>query len=436
MTTVFELVGEIRLDGADNVSKEIDKIKVNATGMTAVFGGAAVAIGNFAVKAADMILSKLGQAMDDVTVKASNMADEILDVAKATGLTTDQVQKFTLAANMEGKDVGTVSNMFRFYSKAMEDAKNETSKAEKEIQSIREEIAKGGDNLAELRVKLNAAEAATSEFSNAFTRLGIDFQSFSQLSTVAQMEMLFEAVNKITNANERAQVAMQLFGKSGMDSLDFINTYVTEGDKLDEISKKFAIPREDLESAAQLKATMGELQFIYDNMAIKIGSKLIPVFIKLEPLILKIADEFSKWLDNPENIAALENLINMVGKLVDSLMKAIDRWNSFPPIVQALFAGTGGIGMGLSMLGLASGGLVTQPTMAMVGEAGPEAVIPLNQMQNIGSRIITLNIGNYMGDEISKRSLVRDLQRILKEEDRRSNFKPTETKYYSVGGHL
>ncbi len=36
----------------------------------------------------------------------------------------------------------------------------------------------------------------------------------------------------------------------------------------------------------------------------------------------------------------------------------------------------GGIG---KMLGLAEGGIVTQPTVAVVGEAGPEAVIPLNE---------------------------------------------------------
>jgi len=31
---------------------------------------------------------------------------------------------------------------------------------------------------------------------------------------------------------------------------------------------------------------------------------------------------------------------------------------------------------------------------------------------------------------------VRDLQRIMNEESRRSVHKPTETNFYSVGGHL
>ena len=32
---------------------------------------------------------------------------------------------------------------------------------------------------------------------------------------------------------------------------------------------------------------------------------------------------------------------------------------------------------------LAKGGIVTSPTLAMIGEAGPEAVVPLNQMGSV-----------------------------------------------------
>ena len=40
---------------------------------------------------------------------------------------------------------------------------------------------------------------------------------------------------------------------------------------------------------------------------------------------------------------------------------------------------------------LANGGIVSSPTIAMIGEAGPEAVIPLNQLGNMGT---TININN------------------------------------------
>jgi hypothetical protein len=43
---------------------------------------------------------------------------------------------------------------------------------------------------------------------------------------------------------------------------------------------------------------------------------------------------------------------------------------------------------------LANGGIVTSPTLALIGEAGPEAVIPLSQMGNMGGGMnITVNAG-------------------------------------------
>ena len=47
--------------------------------------------------------------------------------------------------------------------------------------------------------------------------------------------------------------------------------------------------------------------------------------------------------------------------------------------------------------GLADGGIVTGPTLAVVGEAGPEAVIPLSKMNQMGN--VTININANVADE-------------------------------------
>jgi hypothetical protein len=41
---------------------------------------------------------------------------------------------------------------------------------------------------------------------------------------------------------------------------------------------------------------------------------------------------------------------------------------------------------------LAAGGIVTGPTLAMIGEAGPEAVIPLDRMGQMGGNNVTINV--------------------------------------------
>ena len=47
---------------------------------------------------------------------------------------------------------------------------------------------------------------------------------------------------------------------------------------------------------------------------------------------------------------------------------------------------------------LAAGGIVTGPTLAMIGEAGPEAVIPLDRMGQMGAGGTTVNINVNGGD--------------------------------------
>jgi len=43
---------------------------------------------------------------------------------------------------------------------------------------------------------------------------------------------------------------------------------------------------------------------------------------------------------------------------------------------------------------MAAGGIVTGPTMALIGEAGPEAVIPLDKMSAMGGVNIYVNGGD------------------------------------------
>jgi len=46
---------------------------------------------------------------------------------------------------------------------------------------------------------------------------------------------------------------------------------------------------------------------------------------------------------------------------------------------------------GLDYKAMATGGIVTSPTFALIGEAGPEAVIPLSKMGSMGNNI-TVNV--------------------------------------------
>ena len=71
-----------------------------------------------------------------------------------------------------------------------------------------------------------------------------------------------------------------------------------------------------------------------------------------------------------------------LGVLIGMLRKLVDLKDSI---------GNFDIG-GIDIPGFANGGIVTGPTLAMVGEKGPEAIIPLSQLGNMGGGGVTVNV--------------------------------------------
>jgi hypothetical protein len=51
-----------------------------------------------------------------------------------------------------------------------------------------------------------------------------------------------------------------------------------------------------------------------------------------------------------------------------------------------------GGGVGLAVPAMAAGGIVTSPTLALIGESGPEAVVPLSRMGSMGGGGVTINV--------------------------------------------
>jgi hypothetical protein len=81
-------------------------------------------------------------------------------------------------------------------------------------------------------------------------------------------------------------------------------------------------------------------------------------------------------------VKALAGLVSDMVKLGREIVEGIVHGIESAPgavvhAIEGLIPGGGVIGEAASAIGLATGGIVTKPTLAVVGEAGPEAVIPL-----------------------------------------------------------
>ena len=116
--------------------------------------------------------------------------------------------------------------------------------------------------------------------------------------------------------------------------------------------------------------------------------------------------EFGAFIKNLLT-APINFLIGKINAFFDSIDFSVEIWN---PLGDNWEVGVDLSGWDIPML--AKGGVVTGPTLAMIGEAGPEAVIPLDRAGGMGGMGQTFNITINAGgltDRTDKRQFARDI---------------------------
>ena len=110
-------------------------------------------------------------------------------------------------------------------------------------------------------------------------------------------------------------------------------------------------------------------------------------------------------------ISAMEKGLNFAIKGLNTILDGIDKaagpWVNFGSIPE------------VKLPRLAEGGITTGPTIAMIGEKGPEAVIPLDRLGSMGGNTITVNVNG--GDP-------NQILRVLQQYVRQSGPLPINTR--------
>lgn len=123
--------------------------------------------------------------------------------------------------------------------------------------------------------------------------------------------------------------------------------------------------------------------------------------------LLVILTQASSWL-----ATQLTPAIKAVGETVAFVVQKVEALiNAFSRLSGMNVGGLSGVGsaalgavksFGLPFMPFAEGGIVTRPTLGLVGEAGPEAIIPLSKARGLGSVVINV-YGDVTGMELVER---------------------------------
>lgn len=216
---------------ADKRMKEIEKTAYNAGKIL----GTALAVGAAAA----------GAALVKLTTDAINYADQLQDLSGKLGISTEQLSKWAYVAELSGTDIDTVSRSVNLLGKNIASAADPTSKMAKLFEALGIQVKDAAGNL-------RSAEDVLPEIADRFKSLD--------------------------NQTTETALALQLFGKSGAEMLEFLNrgSGGIKGLEGELQSLGGVVSGETARAAEQFKEELGRLEIISRGLGMQIAQQLLP----------------------------------------------------------------------------------------------------------------------------------------------------------------
>ena len=260
------------------------------------FGNASIKAGE-ALRGLSMVAGAVDIALAGLTVKAGKSADELNTMAQVTGISTEELQKYKLSADLLDVSVETIAKSQMKMKKSMLSAQQ------------------GSKNIA-----------------SAFETLGVSIED-SNGHLRNQDEVFAEAIEslgKMENETERDAIAMQIFGKSASE----LNPLIEDnGETFKKVAGIFAknnlqiVDQETIDKANQFQDSLDTIKATGMATLSSVGMTLAGY---LAPAMEKVADVLGKvmgWLSQLDPkvltiigiiagvVAVLSPVLIVVGKI-------------------------------------------------------------------------------------------------------------------------
>lgn len=243
-------------------------------------------------------------AIGKLVFDAAEAADELGDMSKKTGLSTEQLQIYQYTADMCGSSLETITGA-----------------------------------QAKLVKSMASAKKGTGETAAAFERLGVKVRDevTGEMRSADDVFMdVIDALGEIPNETERDTLAMQIFGKSAQD----LNGLILEGaDGLRDYSKEakelgVVLSDDAIDTLGEVQTELKKVRAQFDTTKKNIAAKFAPAVTRVLTAIGKLLKKGGDMINDPRIEKAIDKLVRSFEKFIDkALDKALDL---IPKVVNVL----------------------------------------------------------------------------------------------------
>jgi hypothetical protein len=164
-----------------------------------------------------------------------------------------------------------------------------------------------GKGFAKMQLLIVKASKGNDEAVDTIQSLGLNLRSLARMSPDKQFEAYAGAIAKLQDPALRANAAVSLFSKSGLELLPML----MEGkDGLRDLAKEardlgLVMSGKDAASAAVFGDTLDKLRMSLAAVYNKIGAALAPMLDRITNIFVGVSAAVTKWLDKNRGIIAL-----------------------------------------------------------------------------------------------------------------------------------
>ena len=326
----------------DNASPGVEKL-----GSLLSEFGKGLAVGAI-VAAGALVVDKFAE----MTKAAIDFGDKLNDMSERWGITTENLSGMAYAAQLNDTSLEGLAAGFRKLSKQMDDLDDPTS---------------------------NAAEL--------FEKMGIKLEDASGKAKSADtvMEELADQFKDMPNGMEKARLAMELFGKSGVELIPYLNQGSEGIRKMKEEAAGFGLnwTEEASKQAGEFNDSLDRLQMASQGFFTQIAQYLLPTLGDVAAALVQSAKEGGVLRGVFDAIKGVVVLLNEV---------------AFKPLAIVTYAVTAAFGM----LGKAIGGVAASLVAFLSGDLTGAKNIIANVGEDIkktGQEIFDFGKKLYVGGE-------------------------------------
>lgn len=242
---------------ADGFGKDVSKagnegskgLRASETAMRALSAASKVAAGAVAAAAAAMVTA---------TVRAMSAADEHAKLARSMGITNTELEVLKRAADLSGVSVGELESNTRRLYQSLTDAVDGTGAA-----------------------------------ADAFEKLGINAEDIIDLDMEEQLVALGDAFEGVTNRSERAAIAQDIFGRSGMGMLNILEDARGTFERANDEVERFGLALSETESR-QIEAANDAVSTLRAAM----GSFATQMAAQVAPAVERVANSLTSYVES------------------------------------------------------------------------------------------------------------------------------------------